>query len=193
MPAHKMHLFGRSGQRKYLTEPELRALLETANSHSDKSLALLCQILVWTGCRLSEALGVKRQDIDPHAGFICFESLKKRKRGQFRAVPVSDDLMQALMLFSKSMPADKRLWPMARNTAWGHIKTLMLQAGVSPAQAYPRALRHSFGVLAVQKGIPLGQVQKWLGHASIQTTTIYTQAIGMEERRLAERMWGENH
>jgi integrase len=32
-------------------------------------------------------------------------------------------------------------------------------------------------------------VQRWLGHASMNTTAIYLQAIGDEEREIAARMW----
>jgi site-specific recombinase XerD len=42
------------------------------------------------------------------------------------------------------------------------------------------ALRHTFGTQAVAGDVPLDVVQKVLGHASLQTTTIYVQA---EKRR----------
>jgi hypothetical protein len=47
-----------------------------------------------------------------------------------------------------------------------------------------------------RKGIPSDSagsenalVQRWLGRASINTTAIYLQAIGDEEREIAARMW----
>jgi integrase len=48
-------------------------------------------------------------------------------------------------------------------------------------------LRHGFGVAAVQ-----ADVQRWLGHANLATTAIYVDAVGIEERALAARMWGFN-
>jgi site-specific recombinase XerD len=53
----------------------------------------------------------------------------------------------------------------------------------------PKALRHAFAVEAGQKGLPLNIVQRWLGHARIETTAIYANAVGKEERDLAEKMW----
>lgn len=53
----------------------------------------------------------------------------------------------------------------------------------------PKALRHAFAVEAGQKGIPLNVVQRWFGHARIETTAIYASAIGDEERNLARRAW----
>jgi integrase/recombinase XerD len=32
-------------------------------------------------------------------------------------------------------------------------------------------------------------VQKWLGHAALETTAIYADAIGEEEQTIASRMW----
>jgi integrase/recombinase XerD len=42
---------------------------------------------------------------------------------------------------------------------------------------------------AIRCGVPLNLVQKWLGHARMETTAIYLQATGPEEREMAERMW----
>ena len=43
-------------------------------------------------------------------------------------------------------------------------------------QAAPHALRHTFGTQAAAGEVPLDVIQKVLGHASLQTTTIYVQA-----------------
>jgi hypothetical protein len=40
-----------------------------------------------------------------------------------------------------------------------------------------------------RKDIPLNIVQRWLGHARIETTAIHASAIGDEERNLARRAW----
>ena len=55
----------------------------------------------------------------------------------------------------------------------------------------PKGLRHGVGVgvAAVQNGIPLNLVQRWLGHAQLSTTAIYADAVGPEEQAIASRMW----
>jgi integrase len=58
----------------------------------------------------------------------------------------------------------------------------MAAAGVSGAPAMPRGLRHSFGVNAFQSNVPPNLVQRWLGLASLRTTSIYGDVIGPEER-----------
>lgn len=51
-------------------------------------------------------------------------------------------------------------------------------------KAAPHAFRHTFGTHAVAGEVPLDVVQKVLGHASLQTTTIYVQAE--KKRSIAE-------
>lgn len=53
----------------------------------------------------------------------------------------------------------------------------------------PKGFRHGFGVHAIRCGVPPDLVQRWLGHADIWTTAIYTQVMGPEERSIAARMW----
>ena len=62
-------------------------------------------------------------------------------------------------------------------------------AGIEGPQACPRGLRHSWGVAAVQAGIPLTTIAAVLEHADVSTTAIYTTAIGAEARELVSRVW----
>jgi site-specific recombinase XerD len=143
--------------------------------------------MAFTGARISEVLALTAGRIDAADEAIIFETLKQRKKGIFRAVPVPRGLMPLLTSYSLSRP--DRLWPWGRTTAWKVIKSVMQKAGISKALCKPKALRHAFAVEAGQKAIPLNIVQRWLGHARIETTAIYASAIGDEERNLARRAW----
>ncbi len=65
----------------------------------------------------------------------------------------------------------------------------MHQAGITGVQASPKGLRHGFAVGALVAGVPDMTVMRWLGHARIETTLIYTEAVGVEARMIAKRMW----
>ena len=80
--------------------------------------------------------------------------------------------------------ANRRLWPITRQTANRQVGALMRSAGIEGPQACPRGLRHSYGVAAVTAGVPLPTVAAVLGHASLTTT-----AIGAEARELVSRIW----
>ena len=125
------------------------------------------------------------------------ETLKKRKRGMFRAVPLPPDLITMLDLVHnirrmqrrKDRGKGVRLWEWSAVTAWRKVKAVMDAAGIQGYHASPKGLRHGFGVAAVQASIPLNLVQRWLGHAQLTTTAIYADAVGEEERGIAARLW----
>jgi integrase len=65
----------------------------------------------------------------------------------------------------------------------------MKSAMIEGEQATPKGLRHGFGIRAAEKTRNPRLVQKWLGHASLENTLIYMDAIGQEERKAALNMW----
>ena len=75
------------GARKYLTAGERDAFLRQAEQ-ADGPVRTLCMTLAYAGCRLSEALALTVDRVDFAAGVLVFESLKKRRAGLYRAVPV---------------------------------------------------------------------------------------------------------
>jgi len=192
-----MSLHAPDGARKYLTFEERQTFLRAAE-HADRHVRTLCMTLTHAGCRLSEALALTADRVDLASGVLVFESLKKRRRGVWRAVPVPPEVLQALDLVHGIREAQRRpkcgiplrLWPWSRMTGWRHVHAVMEDAGLSGPHATPKGLRHGFGVAAVGAGIPLNLVQKWLGHAQLSTTAIYADAVGAEERSIASRMWG---
>ena len=149
-----------------------------------------CWMLAVTGCRISEALSLTRMNIDFEAGHVIIQSLKKRGKRLFRAIPLPADYLQLLRRwFQAQPPGGERLWPWSRMTGYRRICEVMTAARISGSYATPKGLRHGFGVRAIQSNVPLTLVQKWLGHADIKTTAIYTSAMGPEEREIASRMW----
>ena len=74
-------------------------------------------------------------------------------------------------------------------TALKKLQPALLEAGISPTDyaqleiTSPHALRHTFGTLAAEQGMPVEVIQFILGHASVSTTSIYVQT---KEKRMAE-------
>jgi integrase/recombinase XerD len=186
-------LFDNQGRRKYLTAEE-RAEFIRSSIRVGGETGLFCLTIALTGARISEVLQVTQQRIDEGSGAIIFETLKRRRRGTFRAVPVPGEFIDRLRLNQQQyrvVPTngEARLWGWSRTTAWKRVKAVMKDAGISEALATPRALRHTFAVVAIQEKIALSLVQKWLGHAKIETTAIYAAPVGPEERALAKLTW----
>lgn len=192
-------LFNTAGKRLYLTDSERKKFLAAADDE-ERLVRTFCYVLAHTGCRISEALQLNAERIDFAAQAVTFESLKKRKRGVYRAVPVPPKVLDMLEMVhglkdkkKKATGAKEKspppLWDFGRTTAWKKVLAVMAAAGVKGPQATPKGLRHGFGVAAIQAGIPLNLLQRWLGHAQLTTTAIYANAVGPEERNIAARMW----
>ena len=158
-----------------------------------KKRHVLCIVLAETGCRISESLNLRAKDIDVSSKCIRIETLNKRRKGVFRSVPVSAQVMRRIdRIFGISkehISSDDLLWPIGRMTAYRCIRHVMDSAGIYGIQACPRGLRHGFAVSALNAGVPITLVQRWLGHADLKTTAIYTHVLGAEERAIASRMW----
>lgn len=182
----KQSLFDKTGKRRYLVARE-RLAFAVAAKRETPLVAAFCLTLAITGARLSEVLLLTQDRIDTGNKAVVFETLKQRKAGVFRAVPVPTKLLRLLRRFSGA--PGERLWPWCRTTAWTNVKRVMRSAGIADAVCKPKALRHAFAIEAGQRGVPLNIVQRWLGHACIETTAIYASAVGKEERHLARLTW----
>jgi site-specific recombinase XerD len=78
----------------------------------------------------------------------------------------------------------------SRTTAWRLVKKVMHEAGINgDAHSMPKAFRHSFGIAHAQAKTPPHLMQRWFGHAKIETTHIYLDAVGDEERDFASSIW----
>ena len=181
--------------RKYLTAGERERFLAAARAHPKPAVQTLARTLAMTGCRVSEALGIRACDVDLEAGELRIATLKRRTE-HWRAVPVPEDLVHALELVHRVRrapgeragrePALVAHHPANGEPPGGRDHAHRRHRG--PA-GVPPGLRHSYGVAAVTAGVPLPTVAAVLGHASLTTTAIYTTAIGAEARELVSRVW----
>lgn len=174
-----------TGHRKYLSEEERRHFLVAAARLPATGKAL-CHTLALTGCRVSEALTLARHQLDSERGALTFKTLKRR-RIIYRTVPIPEDLMEQLQALP--LRDDEHLWSMHRATAWRLVKAAMDLAGITGPMACCKGLRHGFGMHAATCNVPPNLIQRWMGHSSGTTTAIYLDAVGLEEREFASRMW----
>jgi integrase len=184
-------LFDRDGNRKYLNRSERKAYVQAVNNEADLTWRSFCLTLFYTGCRISEALNLTAERIDLTGKALVFETLKRRARGHFRSVPIPDSLAKMLGERISEITPSTPVWAYSRTTAFRLVKRGMKKAGVTGAMACPKGLRHGFAVACIAQDIPLTTVQKWLGHARLETTAIYLNATGDEERAFAKRLWAD--
>jgi len=191
-----MSLFGSTGARKYLNSSERACFAKTAR-RGTRDVQLFCLVLNLSGGRISEILALTPAAIDIDSAVANIVTLKRRKRGIVRQVPLPRSaiaqLDRAFHLRQRQRDPDsayRRIWQWSRTTAWRRVKEVMAAANIVGLHATPKGLRHGFGVNAFQSLVPPHLIQKWMGHASLESTAIYADVIGPEERAFAVRMWG---
>jgi len=156
---------------KFLTKEEILNSLSHINYNSswfelrDKALILF---LYATGLRISEALNVKLGDIED--GWVRVEMAKGEKQ---RLVPVAEIALKALNEYLYKRPCNSEYVFVNKN-----CKKLSRISAFNITKKYlnvsPHVLRHSFATSLVLGGADLRVVQELLGHASLNTTQIYT-------------------
>ncbi len=190
-----MALYTAGGERLYVNPSERQRFIAKAMLQPPLPRSF-CLMLVHTGCRLSEARRLRRVDLQLAEQLVSFATLKRRGARAIREVPISKLFAHDLELahFNDLSSARSYLWgetnaPPPRSKTYRWVKSVMREAGIEGPQACPKGLRHGFGVHATRRGVQLHMLQKWMGHASMETTAIYATAFGPEEREIAERMW----
>lgn len=178
-------MFDSHGHRKYLNWQERKAFWHAVSDIAKKAEArAFCLTLFYTGCRISEALELTSERVDLSEKTLVFRTLKRRER-VYRVVPIPDELVGLL----GTVENGRLIWPVSRTTGYRLVKRCMGRAGVEGVKASPKGLRHSFAVACVTRGVPVTTVQKWMGHARLETTAIYLNVMGEEERSQAAKIW----
>jgi integrase len=155
--------------------------IELQLAHASPYLRRLIGLGVYAGLRRSEMASLKMSDIDINKKEIKIRSdydyTPKGKRP--RTVPLSEKLIEII----RSTNSLNGPWALPRSMKEGAPFNFHRLQELSIA--YQRLLRrlkqigrlhdlrHTFGTYALASGVPIRDVQAWLGHSDIQSTLIY--------------------
>ena len=195
--------YDRNGERKWLTDTEREAFLESAMPWIPEKVSSYCLVLGFTGARPTEVRELVPRRFDFETDDIIFRCLKKKKKKDgspapivHRAVPVPRWLLELLdqrhdLRRAQQDPVlrDQRIWPWCRTTAWSHVKEVMKAAGIIGGWGTGKGLRHTYGRTCRVNGIELEDIQGLLGHEDIKTTTVYVNSMGLLQRESLDDMW----
>ncbi len=173
--------------RKSFTRAQEQAVLKAAARFPEET-RLLCELLYVTGCRLSEALELRRDHLDTEEAMVVFRTLKQRDRTVLRAVPVPASFIVRLAALNPA--ADGRLWPYSRWTGGRRIKEVLEAAGIPEHLANSKTFRHSYNDRGKLHGTPDYVRRALLGHRTQSANNHYGALIGTELRDYARDSWG---
>lgn len=188
----------------FLSYAQVERLFEQPDLQSYLGLRDRCimELFYSSGLRVSELVGLNRQDFNRENGMLHIRGKGKKER----KVPITKNAAQWIaqylehpqrMLDSKEQQSQKDAEAVFLNK-WGKRITVrsvdrnfeyyLLQSGLA-ASITPHTIRHTIATHWLEKGMDLKTIQLLLGHSSLATTTIYTQV----STSLKTKIYNETH
>jgi len=190
-PCRSVRKYEERKRERFLTVEEFRRLgrvldeVDAEGSAWPPATAAL-RLLMLTGCRKSEVLALRWEDVDLEAGEL---RLRDTKTGA-RTVPLSPEAA-GVLAGERRVPGSP--WVIPGRKPGGHLRNIdelwrriRTRAGLDDVRIHD--LRHSFASRALALGESLPMIGKLLGHTQIQTTARYAHLARDSVKASASRV-----
>ena len=159
-----------------LSRDEEQRLIQQAYREKGER-GLLVKTLFQTGARVSEFINIRVDDYFLDEAMIL---IAKGKGGKGRYVPILPELAQELRTYlgqrrTGHLFETNRRTPYSARRIQQIVKQTAEQAEITK-RVSPHLLRHSVATTLLERGMPIEQIQKFLGHARLETTQIYAES-----------------
>jgi integrase/recombinase XerD len=179
----------RHGKAKVLTQEEIQRLftagLTTARDRT------LCAVMLYTGCRVNEAVTLKITDVYDKKGRIRPELIlrKGNTKGQLatRTIPVLEDLKHFLEQYQPPITNDGFLFPgrWGRGHLHSDSASIIFREGCQQVDiegASTHSFRRTALTLMSNAGIPLRVIQEISGHRNLEQLQRYMEVESSQVR-----------
>jgi len=124
-----------------------------------------------TGIRITEALSVRKRDLDLPRHCATVRWLKNRKYAH-RVIALHPKLKAILEPYTASMGLDDRLFPISRQRAHQIVR--------NDFNGHCHQFRHSFAVHWLRSGGDVVMLSRALGHSKLEHTMVYLRIVPMD-------------
>jgi integrase len=156
---------------------DVRKLLSVIDDTRDRALILL---LLRTGMRIGEALGLTLNDLDIRDRKVHLFEGEKNSMG--RVVYLSDDVLLAIKLWLRRRDQNQEFVfygqgnkPICYSTGRSRFVKYIQKAGLEQKGYTVHCLRHTFASELLNAGMRLECLQQLLGHQDIEVTRRYAR------------------
>lgn len=187
---------------EYMNEDEVSKFLDAIDNTDFKSNTirnrLIIKIIIFTGIRVSEAINIKLKDISEENDLYIIRI--RAKGNKYRVVMIKKELIEHLLKDVKVnyLSCDGLLFVNRNGKALTQayvsriVEQILFKAGIRKQKNGAHMLRHTFATLLYKKQKDLVLVQEALGHASLNTSRIYTH-FDNEKLKLAAEVAKKLH
>jgi integrase len=183
------------GRRRYLSGDELVRLTTALAKHPDKQAADIVRLLLLTGARRGEVLGMRWADVDLTEG-VWSKLPSSTKQKEHHQVPLSAPARQLLSEIREQQAGKRHVLPtfvFPGTGKTGHraqLKTdwaqLCKAAGITGLRIHD--LRHSYASQLASGGASLPLIGALLGHSNPATTARYSHLFDDPLRAATEKV-----
>jgi len=188
---------GNAASVTYLEKPEIDALLaapDQSSSQGTRDHALLL-FLYNAGARVSEAVALRIGDIDWHNKSVRIIG----KGNKERRCPLWAETIERLRHLTGERPREapvflnRRGEPLTRYGVHTLVERYVTKMSVSAPslrekRISPHVIRHTTATHLLQAGVDLNTIRAWLGHVSIDTTSIYAETDLATKKRALDTL-----
>ncbi|MBK1971077.1 tyrosine-type recombinase/integrase [Campylobacter sp. 2018MI35] len=169
---------------EFMSEEEIKKFLKAIDTTDFKNNTirnrLIIKIIIFTGIRVSEAINIKMGDISEENDLYLIRI--RAKGNKYRIVMIKKELIEDLLknVSINYLSKDALLFVNRKGTALTQayvsriVEQILFKAGIRKQKNGAHMLRHTFATLLYKKQKDLVLVQEALGHASLNTSRIYT-------------------
>ncbi|EAH6869544.1 integrase [Campylobacter lari] len=187
---------------EYMSEDEVGKFLDAIDNTDFKSNTirnrLIIKIIIFTGIRVSEAINIKLKDISEENDLYIIRI--RAKGNKYRVVMIKKELIEHLLkdVRVNYLSCDGLLFVNRNGKALTQayvsriVEQILFKAGIRKQKNGAHMLRHTFATLLYKKQKDLVLVQEALGHASLNTSRIYTH-FDNEKLKLAAEVAKKLH
>lgn len=158
---------------KHLSKPEISALLQSARDWSARDHAMIL-VGYLHGLRASEILALDLASVAD--GVLRVSRLKGSNATRQPLVGNVNPLFDEIRAIRAIQPNSGRLFPLSRQRFWTIMKFHGRRAGIAADKIFPHVLKHSAAKHALAGGMPLDELQQYLGHKNIGSTACYLKS-----------------
>lgn len=142
-------------------------------------------LLLETGIRLNESVGILVDDVKLSEGLIF---IRNTKNHYHRYVPIQSKMKEQLRRYlqlrgaceSDALFVTLDGTPMQRSTLQKIVGKYGEKAGIKGVRCSPHTMRHTFAKMSVLNGAGIFELQKILGHSTMEMVKTYVNLFSME-------------